>query len=111
MIIPNNTPTELSWPKPKIIARALIGIGLVFLVRLPIEGRFFDPWFDNIFISLSPEFIGIGITVLLIDAASEYNKSQQWARVRALTYQTLAKHIVNSVVEMFSFPVNAPDLH
>lgn len=85
------TPWTLAW--------LFLLIGLVGIILGNLEGLFPPPIIETYF-SISPELIGIGITVILIEKAGERRKNLSTHLLRMHTYEAIANHICNIGIEI-----------
>jgi hypothetical protein len=93
---------------PKPFGRWLIPISIVVIVMATIVGFSMDGkgFLGNLLSETAGIFASIIIALLIVDRYTEYQKQQQWARVRNLTYTAIVAHLCDLTTEMFIyFPV------
>jgi hypothetical protein len=97
---------EWSTP-PRVVAILTIIVGLMGIFEGPIP-YLPIPGLREFHIAISPELIGMGITVLLIDTANEYRDKKRWERVTNLVYSRLLI-VVEQFLSNFSLGTLLPN--
>jgi hypothetical protein len=94
--------------KPKQFVRWLTPASVVVVVIASAVGLLIDVkgFLGNILSEIAGIFASIIIALLIVDRYIEYQKEQQWARVRNLTYAAIVGHLCDLATEtLIYFPV------
>jgi len=60
----------------------------------------FADYMGNVMSEFTGFFVGIIITILIVDMYTQHNKDKQWAKVKELTYKALNEHFIEILMNL-----------